>query len=135
MPNITPSSVNIPPPAGAEWVDSWDWDVTDEEIRWRLFYGTRRATGAHRVNIIGTQAGDGTVEERLIAVEQVGRDSVYFASPLAAREAAAGMLAAADDWEAALLADKQSREAMACPLCLGDRYIYETDDTFCFHDE
>ena len=99
----------VRPPVGATYVDSWDWEEPNDEIRNRFFYGTRRGdTGAHRVEIVGTQAGDGTVAKRLIAVG-LGRDSIYFASRHAAREAAADMLAAADDWEAALVGNRAAR--------------------------
>ena len=132
---ITAPQNDVPLPAGATHVDSWDYDGPEDEIRTRFFYGTRRGdTGAHRVDLVGTQARDGTVEERLIAVG-LGRDSIFFASPHAAPEAAADMLAAAEDWEPALVADKQPRAAMACPLCDG-RGDIETDDTaHCAHVE
>jgi hypothetical protein len=54
-------------------------------------------------------AGDGTVTERLIAVRLGSDDRIYFYSSHAARQAVADILAAADDWEAALVADKQAR--------------------------
>jgi restriction system protein len=54
-------------------------------------------------------AGDGTVTERLIAVRLGSDDRIYFYSSHAAREAVADILAAADDWEAALVAEKQPR--------------------------
>ena len=53
------------------------------------------------IEIIGTQNADGSVMERVISV-WAGKDSICFDSPQSAREAAADMLAAADDWEAAL---------------------------------
>jgi hypothetical protein len=130
----------VPLPAGATEVNRWEWD-TDGDIddTWfRFFYGTCRGNAsAHEVNIVGRQAADGTIDERFMFVrgdEGSYRQSIWFDSPQAAREAAADMLAAADDWEAALVAEKQpDAGVMACPLCDG-RGDIETDNTVnCAH--
>jgi hypothetical protein len=123
---------DVPPPAAATHVDPWDYDGPNDEIRSRFFYGARRDIGSHQINIIGTQNADGSIKERLISV-RAGEDSICFDTPQSTREAAAAMLAAADEWEAALLADKQPSAAMACPLCDGRGDIEADDTVHCAH--
>ena len=125
---------DVRPPAGATHVDPWDYDGPNDEIRSRFFYGARRDIGCHQINIIGTQNADGSIKERLISV-RAGEDSICFDTPQSTREAAAAMLAAADEWEAALLADKQPSTAMACPLCDERGYIDNNEMAHCAHVE
>jgi hypothetical protein len=95
---ITPTD-DVPAPAGATHVFSWSFDPTDDEKRWRLFHGTKRGDIGAQVDIIGTQAGDGTVAQRLIVVRHGGA-RIAFSNAAAARETARNLLAAADELDA-----------------------------------
>jgi hypothetical protein len=85
----------VPLPAGVTHVDEWHYVGISDTVRTRLFYGTRRGELA-RVDLVGTQDGDGQIIERLIKVDYKGARSGSTAPPVA-RELVADLLAAADD--------------------------------------
>ena len=83
----------MPSPAGATSVDKWQ-KVGESVIR--FFTGTRRGD-AVRVNLAGMQTVDGTVERRCIFAYVP--DNIAEPDAASAREAAADLLAAADELE------------------------------------
>jgi hypothetical protein len=90
---------NVPWPAGAVSVDEWGDALTPDAFR--LFYGPTRTIELEHgadidVVVRGTQAGDGSVEERGILIHGGSDDTI---TTNEARRLAATLIAAADEAE------------------------------------
>ena len=90
------SRTSIPLPTAATQVDHWQIDGLNGETGTRFFRGTQRGDIGAEVAIVGAQAGDGTVTERLILVRQ-GDDVIAFNNAAEALETARNLLAAAGE--------------------------------------